>query len=225
VNGAIEEYTRLAAGMNDPDGQLQQLVANANGLLEDIRRGPGLPAKVLNDPALVKDVEALMAELQVLMTRVNAMAADLQDVTAKLPAMADTVGGEVDNLPVVVGETQTLMRETTVLLEGLQKHWFLRKYVETDDALRAGRCCSDGAEVEGWGQGQGWRTEVRGQGTGVRSRDRRGVRRTVGQAGDRVSGKGDGVRRQDRDRVLGDRSHGQETGDRRQETDSDVGAA
>lgn len=138
VNGAIEEYTRLAAGMNDPDGQLQQLVANANGLLEDIRRGPGLPAKVLNDPALVKDVEALMAELQVLMTRVNAMAADLQDVTAKLPAMADTVGGEVDNLPVVVGETQTLMRETTVLLEGLQKHWFLRKYVETDDALRAG---------------------------------------------------------------------------------------
>jgi len=43
----------------------------------------------------------------------------------------------VDNLPVVVGETQTLMRESITLLDGLQKHWLLRKYVESDDALRS----------------------------------------------------------------------------------------
>ena len=71
------------------------------------------------------------------MAKVNAMAAELQTVVAKLPPMADTVAGEVDNLPVVIGETQTLMRETTVLLDGLQKHWFLKKYMESDDALRS----------------------------------------------------------------------------------------
>ena len=137
VNGAIAEYTALAAGLNDPQSNLQQLLGNANGLLEDVRKGKGLPAKVLNDPALAKDVADVVAQAQELMAKVNAMAAELQTVVAKLPAMADTVAGEVDNLPVVLGETQTLMRETTVLLDGLQKHWFLKKYMESDDALRS----------------------------------------------------------------------------------------
>ena len=123
ANAAIEEYTRLAA--------------NANSLLTDIRQGQGLPAKLLNDPALAQDTAKIIAEVQALMVKVNAMAAELQQVVAKLPAMADTVAGEVDNLPVVVGEAQTLMRETTTLLHGLQKHWLLRKYVESDDALRS----------------------------------------------------------------------------------------
>ena len=51
--------------------------------------------------------------------------------------MADTVAGEVDNLPVITGDAQALMRETTTLLDGLQKHWLLRKYMESDDALRS----------------------------------------------------------------------------------------
>ena len=138
VDAAIAEYTALAAGMNDPDGNLQRLLANSNGLLEDLRKGQGLPAKVLNDPAMAKDVEDIVAQVRDLMGKVNAMAADLQTVVAKLPPMADTVAGEVDNLPVVVGDSQALMRETTTLLDGLQKHWFLRKYMESDDAVRSG---------------------------------------------------------------------------------------
>lgn len=138
VNGAIEEYTKLAAGMNNPTGNLQLTMANVNGLLEDIRHGQGIPAKMLNDPAMAKDVEEIVSQAQELMARINAMAAEVQLAVAKLPAMAETVAGEVDNLPVVIGETQTLMRETTTLLDGLQKHWFLRKYMESGDALRAG---------------------------------------------------------------------------------------
>lgn len=137
VNAAIKEYTQLAAGMNDPDGNLQALLANANGLLEDIRTGSGLPAKLLSDPAMADEVGEIIVQVRHLIEKVNLMAVDLQVVVAKLPPMAETVAGEVDHLPVVIGETQTLMRETTTLLDGLQKHWFLRKYMESDDALRA----------------------------------------------------------------------------------------
>jgi len=45
VNGAIAEYTDLAAGMNDPDGSLQQLLANSNGLLDDLRKARACPPK------------------------------------------------------------------------------------------------------------------------------------------------------------------------------------
>lgn len=137
VNAAIEEYTLLAAGMNDPEGHLQALLANANGLLDDIRTGQGLPAKILNDPAMANEIEDIVVQVRQLLEQVNVMVTDLQGVVAKLPPMADTVADEVDNLPVVVGETQTLMREATIMLDGLQKHWFLRKYMESDDALRA----------------------------------------------------------------------------------------
>ena len=137
VNGAIAEYTELAAGMNDPQGNLQQLLANVNGLLEDIRKGQGLPAKVLNDPAMADDVGKIVAQVQELMAKLNAIAAEVQAVVAKLPPMADTVAGEVDNLPVLTGDAQALMRETTTLLDGLQKHWLLRKYMGSDDAVRA----------------------------------------------------------------------------------------
>lgn len=137
VNAAIDEYTKLAAGMNDPDGNLQQLMANANGLLEDIRTGEGIPAKVLNDPAMAEDVAAIIEQVQELMLKVNAMAAEMQRAVEKLPPMADTLGSEVDNLPVMTGEAQTLMRETTLMLDGLQKHWLLRKYMGSDDAIRS----------------------------------------------------------------------------------------
>ena len=52
--------------------------------------------------------------------------------------MAETVAGEVDNLPVIAGDAQAMMRETTALLDGLQKHWLLRKYMGSDDAVRSG---------------------------------------------------------------------------------------
>ena len=137
VNGAIAEYMALGGSLNDPDGSLQLLLANANGLLEDVRKGPGLPAQILNDPAMAQQVQAIVAEVRQLVEKANAAATELQATVAKLPPMADAVGGEIDNLPAVVGDAQALMRETTALMDGLQKHWLLRKYMGSDDAVRA----------------------------------------------------------------------------------------
>lgn len=137
ANAAIAEYTALAAGMNDPEGNLQQLLANVNGLLLDVRQGEGIPARLLNDPAMADDVAGIVSEIESLLQKINEMAAELQRVVVQLPPMADTIGEEVDQLPVITGEAQTLMRETTVLLDGLQKHWLLRKYMESDDAVRS----------------------------------------------------------------------------------------
>lgn len=138
VNGAIAEYMALGGELNDPEGSLQMMLANLNGLLEDVRKGPGLPAKALNDPAMAEDVGAIVAQGRELMEKINAMAVELQAVVAKLPPMAETVAGEVDNLPVIAGDAQAMMRETTALLDGLQKHWLLRKYMGSDDAVRSG---------------------------------------------------------------------------------------
>lgn len=137
INAAIAEYTKLAENLNDPEGGVQQLLANANGLLDDVRKGEGLPARVLNDAELAGHVVDVVAQVDELLGTVNRMAADVQAAAEKLPAMAEAVAGEVDNLPVLLGDTQALMRESTAMIEGLRRHWFLRKYMESDDAFRS----------------------------------------------------------------------------------------
>ncbi|NLG35207.1 MAG: MCE family protein [Lentisphaerae bacterium] len=138
VNAAIGEYTLVAENLNDSQAGLPPILSQANELMKDLRTGEGIPAKVLNDPAMADDLGNIVARTDALLAQMNAMADDLRKVSEKLPEMADTLSGEVDHLPVVIGESQTLIRETIVLLDGLQKHWFLRKYVESDDALRSG---------------------------------------------------------------------------------------
>ena len=117
VNGAIAEYTDLAAGMNDPDGSLQQLLANSNGLLMTCAGPP--PAKILNDPGMAMMWKHRGAD----------SGADGQDQRHRRRAANHgehhragerTVADEVDNLPVLTGDAQTLMWETTALLDGLQ---------------------------------------------------------------------------------------------------------
>ena len=58
-------------------------------------------------------------------------------MVATMAPVSGTVADQVDNLPVLTGDAQTVMRETTALLSGLQKHWLLRKYMGSDDTRRA----------------------------------------------------------------------------------------
>lgn len=134
VNAAIVEYTALAAGLNDPEGGVQQLLANVNGLLEDARHGEGVPARVLNDPAMADSVAAIVAQAATTVEQVNAILVQTRAMLATLSPAVDTAAGQADRIPALLGETETLMRESSATLEGLQKHWLLRRYMAPDSA-------------------------------------------------------------------------------------------
>jgi hypothetical protein len=51
------------------------------------------------------------------------------DGTARLPEITDAVADEARDLPGLVQQTQTSMRELERLIEAMQRHWLLRKYV------------------------------------------------------------------------------------------------
>lgn len=132
VNAAIAEYTAVAAGMNDPQGSVQLLLANVNGLLEDVRSGEGTSAKLLNDPEMAASIGESVKQVEAIVRQVNALLIEVQTMVATLPPAVAAVSEEAENLPIVVGDAQTLMRESTTLLEGLQKHWLLRRYMNSD---------------------------------------------------------------------------------------------
>lgn len=70
-----------------------------------------------------------MRELQGVVTNLNVAVKNVQDGTARLPEITDAVANEAKYLPGLVQQMQTSMRELERLIEAMQRHWLLRKYV------------------------------------------------------------------------------------------------
>jgi hypothetical protein len=70
-----------------------------------------------------------MDELEITLTNLQQASGNLQLASVNLPAISDTLGKEAKDLPGLVVQTQTSMRELERLIEAMQRHWLLRKYV------------------------------------------------------------------------------------------------
>jgi phospholipid/cholesterol/gamma-HCH transport system substrate-binding protein len=105
----LEEYTALAEELRAPEGEVQQLLASLNRL-----------------------VQSLEADLALI-------TGDVAQATAHLPRMADRLAGELEDVPGLVYQTQATLQEAEVLIEGIQRHWLIRRHIEKDQRLDSGR--------------------------------------------------------------------------------------
>jgi phospholipid/cholesterol/gamma-HCH transport system substrate-binding protein len=132
----FDEWTKLGADLQKNGEQLHQLVARLDNLATGIEQGKGTAGKLLTDTALTDEAQKLLAraneamgELQSVVTNLNAAVKNVQTGTVRLPEITDAVANEAKDLPGLVQQTQTSMRELERLVEALQRHWLLRKYV------------------------------------------------------------------------------------------------
>jgi hypothetical protein len=70
-----------------------------------------------------------MSELQGVVTNLNVVVKNVQNGTARLPEITDAVADEAKDLPGLVRQTKTSMRELERLVEALQRHWLVHEYV------------------------------------------------------------------------------------------------
>lgn len=118
----LEEYTKLAADLRDPEKPLMQALANIEKITRGLAEGEGSAGQLLRDPKAAQEIEAILAEIR-------AILADIKETTSKLPAIAATVNAEVEALPGTIIQAQETLRESERLIEGIQRHWLIRKYV------------------------------------------------------------------------------------------------
>lgn len=118
----LDGYTQLATDLRDPEGSLMKLLANLEEISRGLAQGEGSAGQFLRDPKASEEVDRILAQVREIL-------ADLKETTAHLPPMAATVGREVDALPGTVVQTQETLRESERLIEGIQQHWLIRKYV------------------------------------------------------------------------------------------------
>jgi phospholipid/cholesterol/gamma-HCH transport system substrate-binding protein len=105
-------------------------------MVAGVEAGKGSVGKLITDPALADEAQKVVAqanqtlsELRGVVTNLNVAAKNVQSGTVRLPEITDAIADEAKELPGLVQQTQTSMRELERLSEATQHHWLLRKYV------------------------------------------------------------------------------------------------
>ena len=136
ISRGFETWTTLGSNLITTRTRLDQLVGRMDDLATDVQAGKGTVGKLITDTALADEARTLLAraddamgELQGVVTNLNVAVKNVQNGTARLPEITGAVADEAKDLPGLVLQTQTSMRELERLIEAIQRHWLLRKYV------------------------------------------------------------------------------------------------
>jgi phospholipid/cholesterol/gamma-HCH transport system substrate-binding protein len=132
----LDTWTRLGADLGETRQHLDQFTVRLENLAVGVEQGKGTVGKLLTDNALADEAQKLLAranqtmsELQGVVTNLNAAVRNVQGGTERLPEITGAVADEAKDLPGLVQQTQTSMRELERLIEAMQRHWLVRKYV------------------------------------------------------------------------------------------------
>jgi phospholipid/cholesterol/gamma-HCH transport system substrate-binding protein len=132
----LDTWTQLGADLRETRERLDQLTVRLDRITASVEDGKGTIGKLIADRGLADQATNLLArttqtmiELQSVATNLNAAVKNVQTGTERLPEISDAVAKEAKDLPGLVQQTQASMRELERLIEAMQHHWLVRKYV------------------------------------------------------------------------------------------------
>jgi phospholipid/cholesterol/gamma-HCH transport system substrate-binding protein len=133
----LDEWTRLGGDLKKHGEQLRDFIGRLDTLAAGIEAGRGTAGALLTQSTLSDDAHRLLAEahdafidLRGTVTNINAAVANVENGTARLPELTGALADEAKDIPGLVKQTQTSMHELERLIEALQKHWIVRKYMD-----------------------------------------------------------------------------------------------
>jgi len=136
ASAGLDTWMLLGDDLRETRRHLDKVAVRLENLTANVEQGKGTLGKLLTDPTLADEATNLltranltMSALQGVVTNLDAAVKNVQTGAARLPEIADAAADEARELPGLVKQTQTSMREIERLVEGMQRHWLLRKYV------------------------------------------------------------------------------------------------
>jgi phospholipid/cholesterol/gamma-HCH transport system substrate-binding protein len=132
----LTAWTLLGSNLITSRERLDQLIGRADSILTGLQQGKGTAGQLLTDPGPADELQSLLSKanqaadtLQVTLNNLRMVSGNLQLASSNLPAISGALGSEARDLPGLVFQTQASMRELERLIEAMQRHWLLRKYV------------------------------------------------------------------------------------------------
>lgn len=129
TSAGLDTWTMLGTNLIGTQQRLDQLAGRLENITADVQAGKGTVGKLLTDPATADGLNRLLAQANHSVDELQVTLNNLQQASTNLPAISDVVGKEARDLPGLVLQTQVSMREVERLVEAMQRHWLLRRYV------------------------------------------------------------------------------------------------
>jgi len=129
ASAGLDLWTKLGADLGETRQRLDQLTVRMENMAAGVEAGKGTVGRLIADTALADEAQNLLARANEAMSELQGVVTNLNVAAARLPEITDAVADEAKDLPGLVRQTQTSMRELERLVEALQRHWLLRKYV------------------------------------------------------------------------------------------------
>ncbi len=154
----VDDFRQAAVPMLD---EFSMILSNVSSVTRRIEQKEGMVGKLIGDPEWAKQVDGMLGDIRLTaaqlpvmaakldgaMTNVQMMVLSLKQAAGEFPAMAGNAAGvvhdvqgvtggltgQIANVQAVLLQAESMLRETQVLVEGVQKHWLVRKYIEESD--------------------------------------------------------------------------------------------
>ena len=155
----VDDFRTAAMPMLE---EVRATLSHVSGITGQLEKREGVAGKIIGDPQWAADVEKIVkdvsqtasqlpllaAKIDGVMTNVQTLAVSLKDTAAGLPKISEGAAGvmqdvrfvtggltgQVANVQAVLMQAESMLRETQILVEGIQKHWLVRKYIQQTDA-------------------------------------------------------------------------------------------
>ncbi len=123
-------WTRLGTDLGESRQHLDQLIARVDGLAAGVEQGKGTAGKLLTDPAIADELKTILDKGNASMDQLQGILKDVQVAGADLSVVSEALAVEAKDLPGLVLQTQQTLHELERLIEGIERHWLIRKYIE-----------------------------------------------------------------------------------------------
>jgi phospholipid/cholesterol/gamma-HCH transport system substrate-binding protein len=130
LSPGADAWTKLGTNLDESRQHLDQLIGRLDGLVADVQQGKGTAGKLLTDPALADGLKTILDKGNVSMDQLQAILKDVQVAGTHLSAVSEALAVEAEDLPGLVLQTQQMLHELERLIEGIERHWLIRKYIE-----------------------------------------------------------------------------------------------
>lgn len=153
----VDEFRAAAVPMLD---EFRAILSHVNGITAQLEKREGTAGKFIGDPVMAANVEGIVSDIrktssqlpgvalriESVMTNVESISASLGATAAGLPAISTGAGdvvkdfravtlsltGQAANVEGLLLEAESTLRQTRFLIEGLQKHWLVRRYMNEE---------------------------------------------------------------------------------------------
>ena len=110
--------------------EVKGIVARVSNIMKSIDEGKGAAGRLISDVEMGNTVKRIADDIQRTTEQLPGVASNTAAVAADARRVSQALAGEVGDLGGLMLQTQSTLRETERLIQGIQRHWLFRKYIE-----------------------------------------------------------------------------------------------